>query len=449
MKFRMFYLIGLFFLVQIQVQGQDKVHLTIYNNNLALVNETRDVKIVAGESIMEFPDVASHIIPASVLINVKNSPSSLQIIEQNYEYDLVDGNKIFDKYLDKEIFLQTEHSGEVTGTLLNRTHNDLVLQMPDGELLVMAMKEILSTRFSKLPEGLRTRPTLLWKINNSGTASRVLDVSYLTNNISWQAEYVGELNENDDKISLAGWVSIDNRSGKTYKNAKLKLIAGDINQKKYLRKEARMVETLMSADQPAFEEKSFFEYHLYSLKRPALVKDRQQKQIMFIEPTTAKVLKEYVYNGSIDARAVAVQIKFRNSEEDGLGMPLPAGVTRIYKADDDGSKIFLGEDNIKHTPKDEDIRLKIGNAFDIIGERKELYNNKLSKRSNERAFEISLRNHKKQAIEVRVIERFHGDWRITESSLPVKEKTADKAEWLVKVPANKESKLTFVIRSQW
>ncbi|MCA9734206.1 MAG: DUF4139 domain-containing protein [Deferribacteres bacterium] len=431
------------------VLAQNAMHLTVYNNNAALVSEQRELMVPSG-GLLEFPDVAERIIPASVLVDVKNSPQTLQILEQNFEYDLVGSAKIFDKYIDEKITLQTEHSGELSGVLLNNSGNDIVLQMPGGQLVVMEKKEILSTYFAALPEGLRTRPTLTWNVKNTGPQKRMLNVSYLTNGISWHAEYVGELDKSDASLTLAGWISIDNHSGKSYKNASLKLVAGDINQQKQGSGEREVYKMLALAEASAdVEEKPFFEYHLYSLGHTTDVRNNQIKQVTFIEPTRARVKKQFVYEGSRNARNVAVQIKLHNSEQSGLGIPLPAGIFRIYKADDDDSKVFLGEDELKHTPKDEEILLSIGNAFDLIGERKELFNNKLSKRSDERGYEITLRNHKKQPVEVVVVERFHGDWEITESSSKVIEKTALKAEWLLQVPAEDETKLNFVVRSQW
>ncbi|KAA3663398.1 MAG: DUF4139 domain-containing protein [Calditrichaeota bacterium] len=289
----------------------------------------------------------------------------------------------------------------------------------------------------------------MWNVKNNGSTNRLLDVSYLTNGLSWHAEYVGELDQSDEELTLAGWISVDNRSGKNYKGAVLKLVAGDINQNRFRPELAKTTRMLGIAAEAAVVEKPFFEYHLYSLQNPTDVRNNQIKQVTFIEPAHTKIEKQFVYEGNRDSRSVAVRIKLRNSEKSGLGMPLPAGVVRIYKADTDGSKIYLGEDNLKHTPKDEDIILNIGNAFDLIGERKELFNNKLSKRSNERGIEISVRNHKETAVKVLIIERFQGDWRITESTPDVFEKTAKKAEWLLKVPADGEAKLNFVIRSQW
>ncbi len=430
------------------LNAQGTIKLTVYNNDLALVSETREVAIAAGNSRVEFPGVAARIIPASVLINVLDDSRSLQVSEQNFEFDLIGSAKLFDKYLEQKITLETEHNGRISGKLLSRSGTDIILQMSAGQLMVMNTREILSTRFDKLPEGLRTRPTLLWEVENDGKTARKLEVSYLTNGISWQAEYVGELGTEEKKLNFTGWISVDNRSGKTYKNAKLKLVAGDINRQHVVRRQSRYPQALLEKS-AAVDEKSFFEYHLYTVKRATSVKDQQEKQIIFIAPIIVQVKKEYVYTGSENPRNVSVYLKFRNDRSAGLGMALPAGIARIYKADSDDGKIFLGEDRLSHTPKNEDIRLKIGNAFDIIGERKELYTNKLSKRSSERAFEISLRNHKQEAVVVLVIEQFYGDWRITESSLPVKSKTAEKATWLVKIPAEGESKLNFVIHSRW
>ena len=444
-------LITAYFLLTTALSAQEKVAITIYNQNLALVHDKRQVTVPQGQGTVSFPEVAAQIDPTSVQISVLNDPNSCRIREQNYEYDLVSSDKIFQKYLEKQIAFTTKNSGEVQGTLLSASGGDFVLQKSDGSLLVLSKSDILSTAFPALPEGLKSRPTLVWLTQNSGATRRDLEVSYLTRGIQWHAEYVGVLNENDSELQLNGWVSIDNQSGASYQNATLKLVAGDIN----LIDERRppvykgRTEALAMAEAPQFEEKSFFEYHLYTLQRPATLRENQIKQITFIPESQARVQKNYVYEPQRDPRNVSVQVAFSNTKQAGLGLPLPAGKVRIYKADNDDAQLFLGEDQIEHTPKDEEIRLTIGKAFDIIGERQQLRDEALGRRMREQAFEIKLRNHKDEDVTVKVVERFYGDWEIRTASQQPEVKTAEKAEWQVRVPKDGETVLTFTVRLRW
>jgi hypothetical protein len=303
-----------------------------------------------------------------------------------------------------------------------------------------------------LPEGLKSRPTLVWMTQNSGATRRNVEVSYITRGINWHAEYVGVLNDDDTALELNGWVSIDNKSGATFKDATLKLVAGDINLVDERRPPVyrpRRETVALAAPPPDFAEKSFFEYHLYTLQRPATIRENQIKQITFIPESNSKVKKRYVYDAQRDARNVSVLVEFRNAKANGLGIPLPEGKVRIYKADTDDSQLFLGEDRIEHTPKDEQIRLTIGKAFDIIGERQKTAEQKLRRRSREQTFEIKRRNHKEEDVTDTVVERFYGDWQIRRPSQPTATKTAEKAEWEVKRPQDGEAILQFTVFMRW
>lgn len=432
--------------------AQEKIAITIYNQNLALVYEQRELSIPSGLNAISFPEVAAQIDPTSVQISVLNDPATCLIREQNYEYDLVNSDKIFNKFLEKEIAFSTKSSGEIKGILLSAGGGDFVLRNTDGSLLVLSKSDILATSFPSLPDGLKARPTLVWLAQNSGNVRRTVEVSYLTRGIQWHAEYVGVLDEKDANLKLNGWVSIDNQSGANYKDAKLKLVAGDVNLVDERRQpvfKGRTEALAMVADAPQFEEKSFFEYHLYTLQRPATLQENQIKQITFFPESKTQVQKEFVYEAQKDQRSVNVQVVFKNAKEAGLGMPLPEGKVRIYKSDSDGSQIFVGEDRISHTPKDEEIRLTIGKAFDIVGERQQLRDEALGRRAREQEFEIKLRNHKDDDVTVKVIERFYGDWEIRSASQQPVSKTAEKAEWQVRLPKNGETTLQFTVRLRW
>jgi len=426
--------------------------LTIYNNNLGLVYEVRQIDVPAGLGQVVFSDVPAQIKPASVQINVLKSPSTLKILSQNFEYDLVDGGRIFQKYLDQKIGLETRSRGNVQGVLLNAAGANVVLKNDDGSIQVITRTDIVTTIFPRLPQGLRTTPALIWETENKGAKRRAVEISYLTTGIGWQAEYVGVLNAAEDRLKMNGWVSINNNSGATFENVKLKVVAGDVNIAKRapVPQMSQMHQLSRAADAgTAFQEKTFFEYHLYTLQRKETLKDRQNKQVTFIAESSTAVKKLYIYQPQVDAKRVKVKIELKNDKASGLGLPLPAGTVRLYKADADQAKLFLGEDRIAHTPSDEEISLTVGNAFDIVGERVQTGQRKLGKRKRESTYKISLRNHKKTPVQVRVIENFRGDWSISTTTLPVLEKTAEKAKWNVDIPASGKADLQFTVVQRW
>ena len=271
---------------------------------------------------------------------------------------------------------------------------------------------------------------------------------YLSHQIGWHAEYVATVGADEKQLDLAGWVSIDNKSGATYEDAKIKLIAGDVNrvQEKALPRPDMMMRGMAMATDQGFQEKQFFEYHLYTLPRPSTLRDNEIKQLSLFPPARVETRKVYTYDGAQDDTKVRVTMEFQNAEGAGLGMPLPKGVIRVMKADTDGSLEFIGEDSIDHTPKDEKVRIRLGNAFDIVGERTPKDRRQITKQTTEEDFEIVLRNHKSEAVTVVVTEHEWGDWEILNSSLPHTKKDANTAEWNVDVPSDGKTTLTFTVR---
>jgi hypothetical protein len=291
---------------------------------------------------------------------------------------------------------------------------------------MVSSSKVSDVTFPSLPEGLITRPTLFWLYNSTQQGSLKTTVGYQTSGLNWSAEYVGTLNADENRIDLAGWSSIDNNSGKTYKDATLKLIAGDIHraQQPFIRG-GRAYESMATADiaeKAGFEEKAFFEYHMYTLPRKATVTDRETKQISLFDPASTAVTKIFSYQPDKNQTDVNVAVKFANRADAGLGMPLPAGRVRIFKADTDGSLILLGEDQIKHTPRDEEMKLTVGTAFDVKGEMRMMDQRNISKYVNEYDYEIEIRNRKTEAITVNVEKNLYGNWTIKSSTLPYKKK---------------------------
>lgn len=446
------------------IDDQTGIAITIYNMNLGLVKDQRSLKLPKGTGELRFMDVASQIIPTSVHIKSMVNPDSLQVVEQNYEYDLLNPQKLLDKYVGKEVKLYyknpyTEREEIVTATLLSNNGGP-IFKIGD-EITFGHPGRII---FPGVPENLISKPTLVWLIENSLQSLQKVEASYLTNGINWRSDYVVTLNDKDDRADLSGWVTIDNKSGATYRDAKIKLVAGDVNRAKgeleYKDKMMRVAEAAAKPATPQFKEEEFFEYHIYTLQRPATIKENQTKQISLVNADDIKVKKELVYYGAqyyyrsaygekISNQKIGVFVEIANRKEDNLGVPLPKGTVRVYKKDSEGSLQFVGEDSIDHTAKDEKVRVKLGDAFDVVGSRKQTDWKKIAYDTYETAFEVSLRNHKKEDVTVRVIEPIPGEWSMLSSSHEHKKTEAFTAEFNIPVPKDKEVKLTYRVRMRF
>lgn len=446
------------------LDDQRGVAITVYNVNLGLVKDRREIKLPKGTGDLRFMDVASKIIPTSVSIKSLVEPESLRILEQNYEYDLLNPQKLLDKYVGKEVKLYQKNSYSereeiLTATLLSNNGGP-IFKIGD-EITFGHPGRII---FPGVPENLISKPTLVWLLENSLSSAQKIEASYLTDGINWRADYVLTLNDKDDMADLSGWVTIDNKSGTTYKNAKMKLVAGDVNrvrdEHEYKDKMLRFAKAEAMPAAPQFKEEEFFEYHIYTLQRTSTIKENQTKQISLVTAGDIPVRKElifqgakyYYYNQYGDAMSklkVGVFVQIENRKENNLGMPLPKGVVRVYKNDTEGSLQFVGEDSIDHTPKDEKIRVKLGDAFDVVGGRKQTDWKKIAYDTYEAAFEISLRNHKKEDVTVKVVEPIPGDWKMLVNSHDFIKTEAFTAEFNIPVPKDKEVKLTYRVRMRF
>lgn len=427
------------------------VALTVYNQNRALVREIRKLSIASGVSTISFTDVAAQIDPTSVHFQSLTDPEKLTILEQNYEYDLVNSSKILEKYIDESIRIVTSEGEVFHGDLLSGSGSDVVIQDQDGGIKIIGRSGIQHFDFPKLPEGLITRPTLIWMVENRGDKEQEGEISYLTGGVNWHAEYVAVSDTKDQNLNLSGWVSVENRSGTAYQNAKLKLVAGDVNIVQELSRGGDvMLETAAFAKAaPQFEESGLFEYHLYTLQRKTTLKNNQIKQISLFPPASTKVKKLFIYDGARYDQKVRVNLEFKNNQQDGLGIPLPKGKIRVYKEDVDGALEFIGEDQIDHTPVDEKIRIFLGNAFDLVGERTVKSTRSISNRSREEEIEIVLRNHKEEDVDIVVVEHFYGDWNIEESSDSFSKKDAYTTEFIIPVPSQGEKTLNYTVMIRW
>jgi hypothetical protein len=447
-----------------ELQDQTGVAVTIYNVNLGLVKDQRKINLDQGIGELRFMDVASQIIPTSVSIRSLVDPKSLEILEQNYEYDLLNPQKLLDKYVGKEVKLYnknpyTEREEIVTATLLSNNGGPI---FKIGEEITFGHPGRII--FPKVPDNLISKPTLVWLIENTLSQAQQIEASYLTNGINWRADYVVTLNDRDDRADLSGWVTVDNKSGTTYKKASLKLVAGDVNrvrdESEYREKMLGMAAMESRQTKPQFKEEEFFEYHIYTLQRPATIKENQTKQIKLVTADAIPVKKEFIFYGArsyyrtqygeiASNQKVGVFVEIENKKSHNLGIPLPKGTIRVYKNDKEGSLQFAGEDAIDHTPKDEKVRIKLGDAFDVLGGRKQTDWKKISDDTYEAAFEISLRNHKKEDVSVRVIEPIPGDWKILSSSHTCTKTEASIAEFIIPVPKDKETKLFYRVRMKF
>lgn len=446
------------------------VDLTVYNQNMALVKDKRVLALKAGMNEIRFTDVAAQIDPTSVQFTSLTDPSGTRVLEQNYAYDIVGSKKILEKYLDQNIALVTEDGSKYSGKLLSGS-DDIILQSDDGQVTTIKLARVRELKFPNLPGGLITKPTLIWLINSAHAGNHDTQVTYITNGINWKANYVVVANKDDTAMNLNGWVTIDNQSGATYEDANLKLVAGDVRRvtpPPAARDGYALPTAAPKGAEAQFVQQDIFEYKLYSLQRATTIRNRETKQIEFTSAVGVPINKLFVYDGGASYRfygyqitdpnygktsgtKVAVMLEFKNSEQNKLGIPLPKGTIRVYKADADGGNQFIGEDNIDHTAKDEMIRLNIGNAFDVVGERKQTSFVKISDRVIEETYEIKLRNHKKEAVEVRVVERLFrwSNWQILKSNHDYTKTDSQTIEFRVNVKPDGESVVNYTVRYSW
>jgi hypothetical protein len=443
---------------------QQSVAVTIYNKNLALVRDVREITLSPGRQTLAFREVSARILPQTALLAAPN----LQVLEQNFEYDLLSPASLLAKYVGHDVMLVRTHP--TTGE--ERLEKARVLSVAGGVVLRVGdhIESGVPGRlvYPDVPEDLRDRPTLTMLVDNQDGKPQQAVLSYLTGGLSWNADYVAVLAADDTRLDLSGWVTLKNESGVTYKNAQLKLVAGDVNRvadSVSLPSRVRKMMVAEAASDGGMAEESMFEYHLYSLGRPTTIREKQAKQVSLLRASDVQVHKEFVLQGReyyYSSRAgdlgrkmkVGVFIELENTRRTGLGQPLPAGVMRVYKKDSSGSLQFVGEDRIDHTPENEKIRLKLGDAFDVTADKKQTDFKKLSGFSRynyafESAFEIVLKNGKDEPVNVRVVEPVPGDWRISEESAPHTKESSGTAVWLLEVPAKSNTTLRYRVQVKY
>ena len=439
---------------------QTELALTIYNSNLALVRDVRNIRIKRGTADLNFIDIAATINPATVHFRSLTEPARVRVVEQNYEYDLLEPEKLLRKYVGRDVTLvggSWDKNGkprEVKARLLS--YNNAPVWQIDGEIVTgMPASQF---RFPELPGNLYSHPTLIWTLDNSGGTGHRVEASYLAGSLSWNADYVLTVARDDKSADVDGWVTVTNGSGTSFRNARLQLVAGDLNRVRQQMNVLmeRDLRQAVAAAPPPMSQESFSDYHLYTLARKTTINNSETKQVSMLGATGFPVQKRYVVDGHAvyyrNAQHPGAPIKdvvqvfyqFKNEEKAGLGMPMPSGTVRVYQSDSRGGVQFVGEDRIDHTPKDEALNLKIGNAFDVVCERKQTDFQKVGGNVYEVEYEVTLRNHKDTPVTVEVNEPIGGTWRMLNASHSWEKTSAWAAQF--KVPVAKDGAATLKYR---
>lgn len=448
---------------------QREVAVTIYNDNLALVKDQRRLQLASGASQLAFRDVSARMRAETAQLRSVSHPGALRVLEQNFDFDLLSPQKLLEKYVGQTVSVVRTHpttgAETVESAQVLAANNGVVLKV-GGRIETGVPGRIV---YGEVPPNLRDRPTLVMALDNSQSQAQDVELSYLTSGLGWRADYVVELGPKDDVLDISGWVTLTNTSGASYRNARLQLVAGDVNR---VQPEMQAAPRALAMAAPAMAkvandmaEEGLFEYHLYTLARPTTIAENQTKQVALLSGTGVPVRKEMVLRGSeyyYQSQAgelgkklkVGVFVEFDNKESSRLGLPLPKGVVRVYKKDKSGNAQFIGEDRIDHTPKNEKVRLKLGEAFDVTADKRQTDYRQVSNDNRkgyafDTAYEIVLKNAKDEAVQVTVQEPIPGDWQMTASSLPHTKAAANLASWRVNVPAQGSTKLSYRVLTRF
>ena len=443
------------------LDDQNSVSVTIYNHNLALVRDQRVINLPIGTNVLAFREVSGKIRPETALLKT----DGLKVLEQNFEFDLLTPQTLLNKYVGRQVNVVKVHP--TTGE--EKREEATVLSSNSG--VVLKIKDHIETGvpgrliFPDVPENLRDKPTLALLVDNYAAGKQEVELSYLTGGLNWQADYVAELNAADDALDINGWVTLTNNSGAVYKDARLQLVAGDVHQTSAAKKSGRnfVQKSIAMAEMDAgMAEEAMFEYHLYTLTRPTTIKDKQSKQVSLLQGSAIPCKKEFVLRGSDyyyrrqygergQKIKIGVFVEIKNDKNNNLGLPMPRGVVRVYKKDSGGALQFIGEDRIDHTPVNEIIRLKLGDAFDVTAAKKQTDFKKIGGFSAynyvyDSTMQIELKNAKKEDVVVKIVEPIPGDWEILHESARHEKPAANTAVWEMTVPAQGRTELKYTTR---
>jgi hypothetical protein len=450
------------------------VAVTVYNQGTALIRDRREFDLEAGLNTVDFTDVAARIDATSVSFVSITDPGGTIVLEQNYVYDLVDSSALLQRYIDEIIEVTTSDGTEYSGQLLSGRNNSLILQGDDGQVTVIRMDGVRDIRFPELPDGLITRPTLRWLVQSAQTGTQQVELTYLSGGLNWTADYNLLLSTGGGSLDLNGWVTLNNTSGTTYRDAQLKLIAGDVARLPEVQVRTLMMEDMAVAEAmpgapPSVEQREFFEYKLYEVTRAVTIGDNETKQVEFVTRAGVPANTYYVYDGSVPffgyrsritdqyygqtgVTTVQNYLEFSTGEEEGADAALPAGRVRVYQEDVDGAALLIGENRIEHTARGEDINIFLGNAFDLVGERTQKEFNRIATNVLQETYEIRLRNHKEdEAVEIRVPERLFrwSNWQILETSMEYEQLNAHTIEFRPTVEPGGEVVITYTVQYSW
>jgi len=449
--------------VSVGTDAQTGIAVTIYNNDLALIRDQRKVDLKSGENELAFIDVSDGIRQETALLTAQGG--GLQVTEQNFDFDLLTPQKLLEKSVGSMI--RVIRTNPTTGA--DTSEDAKVLSVAEG-MVVLQIGDRIETAvpgrlvFSAVPPNLRARPTLVTKALSEKAGPTTVALSYLSHGLSWQADYVASLSADEKTIDLNGLVTLTNQSGVSYKDAKLQLVAGQVNQVQEMMRRDMNAQgaTMAMAPAPKMVEEQAFEYHLYRLDTPVTIKENQTKQVALMAASGIPVTKQYLITdaanvwgrystsfGEAERVNATVKLKFVNDEKSKMGMPLPKGVVRVYKADSQGEAVFVGEDSIDHTPKNEDVNLTLGQAFDITARAKQTDFEQVSDRVFENEYEVEIKNAKADKVTIDVREQMPGDWKMIKESQEHKKLDAHTAGWLVEVPGNGSTKLTYRVRMEF
>ncbi len=452
--------------IQTTLAEQTGLAVTIYNTDLALVKDQRHLTLSEGELDLAFREVSAQIRPDTVIFTSQSAPGSLSVIEQNFDFDLLSPQSLLEAYVGEAVNIIKQHP--TTGVETSQpaqvlsTQGGTVLKI--GDHIETGLAGRLS--FPSVPDNFRDRPTLVMKLNNQAAGKQDVELSYLTGGLSWEANYVAQLSADEKQLDLNGWVTLTNNSGTAYPNARVQLVAGDVNvvQPRVERRfKNDMMVSAMAAPAPQMKEEGLFDYHLYSLGRQTTLANNQTKQVALLSAAQIPVEKSYLLRGQswlYQSRQpspqkdlkIKTELRFKNDKASHLGHPLPKGTIRLYKNDSSGGAQFIGEDAIDHTPEDKMVTLSPGNAFDVTAERVQrvFKQQRLAEPYHtytDTQISITLFNAKDEAVTVRVEEPIPGEWNILESQNPA-QRVGNMAIWEIEVAAKGEATLTFRVETR-
>lgn len=490
------------------IAAADQPAVTVYNQNFAVVREHIDLDLQQGVNEISYAEATAHVEPDSVILRDPTGERRIQILEQNYRADPVSQALLLSIYEGQTIeFIVSDRDEPVRGKIVRSAYAPHTRAMQQyGQQYYYAQMRMANPAggggqpiieidgklrfglpgvplFPSLADDTILKPTLHWLLETDTPGKLDAELSYVTGGMTWNADYNIVSPEHDDTLDLVGWITIDNQSGKDFKEARIKLMAGDVSKIQPIppgmypysmaRRSGGGGE--MSGMAPPVGEKAFDEYHLYTIRRPTTLRDRETKQIEFVRASGIQSKRLYVYDGlkierwryqgwdynslrqnrdygSQSITTVSVMREFENTEANNLGIPLPAGRVRFYRSDDDGQLEFTGENEIDHTPKDETVRVYTGNAFDLVGERRRTeFRIDHGASWLDESFEIRVRNHKSEPVEVRVVEHLYRwkNWEIAEKSQDFIKKDSQTIEFVVEIPPDGEEVVTYKAHYSW